>query len=113
MISGVTVTLMSKTQTGTDDFNRPEYVWTSEDVENVLVGQPGPQEIIETLNLTGRKVTYVLGIPKGDAHTWESARVILPSPFAGTYEVIGIPVAGIEDNIPLSWNTKVQVERIG
>ena len=113
MIHGIPISLVSKTQSGTDPFNRPVYTETVETVENVLVGQPTAEEAIETLNLTGRKVTYVLGIPKGDTHTWEGQDVILPAPFAGRYRVIGIPVSGIDDMIPLSWNTKVQVERYG
>lgn len=113
MIKGVTIQLLNKTQTGTDAFNRPIYEETPEDIENVLVGQPSSDEIKSTLELTGKKVSYVLAIPKGDTHEWENKRVILPEPFVGTYQVIGVPTAGIEANIPLSWNKKVMVERYG
>lgn len=113
MIHGIQIELVTRTQTGVDDFNRPTYEEAIETVDNVLVGQPTPEERLETLNLTGRMVTYTLGIPKGDSHTWEGNDVILPAPFAGRYHVVGIPVSGIEDMIPLSWNTKVQVERYG
>lgn len=113
MITGIKIQLAVKAQTGTDEFNRPVYSKVYEDVENVLVGQPTSQEAIDTLNLTGRKVVYTLAIPKGDTHVWEESEVILPTPFAGTYRVIGIPTAGIEANIPLSWNMKAQVERYG
>lgn len=109
----MTIQLLNRTQTGTDAFNRPVYKEVPEEVENVLVGQPTSDEITNTLNLTGKRVAYVMGIPKGDAHNWVDAAVILPEPFAGTYRTIGFPLAGIEANIPLSWNKKVQVERYG
>lgn len=112
-ITGVTIQLLNKTQTGTDAFNRPIYEEMAEDIENVLVGQPSSDEIKSTLELKGKKVSYVLAIPKGDTHEWENKLVILPEPFAGTYQVIGFPTAGIEANIPLSWNKKVMVERYG
>lgn len=113
MIRGVTIRLLTRTQTGTDEFDRPVYVETPVEVENVLVGEPSAADLPAALDLTGRRAVYVLGIPKGDAHTWENCRVILPEPFAGTYQVIGIPTAGIEANIPLKWNRKVLVERYG
>ena len=112
-IRGVTIQLLNKTQTGTDGFGRPVYDEQPENVENVLVGQPNTDEITDSINLYGKKVAYVLGIPKGDEHTWENRKVILPEPFAGTYLVIGYPTAGIEAMIPLSWNKKVMVERYG
>lgn len=113
MIVGVPVILLVKTQTGTDAFNRPIYAETPVTVENVLVGEPTTDDVTSALDLTGRKAVYKLAIPKGDTNTWEGNRVTLPEPFAGTYRVIGIPTAGIEANIPLSWNKKVLLERYG
>lgn len=113
MIQGVEIRILERTQTGTDGFNRPVYSETEETVANVLVGEPSSNEITDTLNLTGKRVAYVLGIPKGDMHDWANKRVVLPEPFAGTYRTIGFPIAGIEANIPLAWNKKVMVERYG
>lgn len=113
MINGITIELVSRVQVGVDAFNRPIYDDSIEAVDDVLVGQPTPEDAITVLNLTGRKVTYTLGIPKGDTHIWEGQDVILPPPFAGRYHVVGIPTAGIEEMVPLRWNTKVQVERYG
>lgn len=113
MIKGVTVQLIQKTQTGVDPFNAPVYEEEMVDVENVLVGEPTSDEITNTVNLVGKKVAYVLGIPKGDTHIWTDTEVMLPAPFAGRYRTIGFPTTGIEENIPLEWNMKVQVERIG
>lgn len=108
---GITVTLYERTQTGKDDFNRPIYEETPVEVENVLVSpsDPGGVEVLETLNLTGRKAMYTLALPKGDSHHWEGNRV---SFFGETWQVIGVPTKGIDHLIPLQWNTKVQVDKI-
>lgn len=108
ILKGITVKLYEQTQTGTDPFNRPIIEETPVNVENVLVGQPAEAEVLDTLNLTGRKVIYVLGIPKGDTHDWEDKKV----EFWGlTFKTIGMPVQGIETMVPGSWNKKVKVER--
>lgn len=111
MIQGITIQLMTRTQTGVDEFDRPIYAEVPEDVENVLVGQPTSEDISSTLDLTGKRAAYVLGIPKGDTHIWEDATVVLPPPFSGTFRAIGFSTVGIEANIPLAWNRKVTVER--
>ena len=109
MIKGITVTLYERTQTGTDPANRPTYTETPIEVENVLVAPLSDDEIIQTLNLTGRRARYQLGIPKGDTHEWENCRV---SFFGETWRVIGHPTEGIEALLPLGWNKKVKVESI-
>ena len=110
---GITITLIAKTQTGTDALNRPIYSEAEVNVDNVLVGQPTEDEIANTMSLYGKRVAYTLAIPKGDANVWEDTFVILPEPFAGKYKTIGYPTAGIDALIPLSWNKKVKVERYG
>lgn len=108
-LKGITVTLYAKEQTGTDDFNRPIYTETAVNVENVLVGQPNEQEILETLELTGRRAVYTIGLPKGDTHDWTDKKVRF---FGQDFRTIGAPVEGIEAMIPLEWNKKVRCERI-
>lgn len=110
MIHGITVTLFQKTEMGTDGFNRPIYEETAEQVENVLVAPAQEQEILDTLNLTGRKAIYTLAIPKGDTHNWENAEVEF---FGRRWKTIGMPISGIDAFIPLQWNTKVRVENYG
>ena len=107
-IHGIPIELAVKTQTGTDSFNRPIYGTTWVTVDNVLVGQPTTEEITDELNLSGKRLDYLLGIPKGDTHDWEDTQVRF---FGQTYETIGAPTQGIEDMIPLSWNKKVKVMR--
>lgn len=108
MIKGMPVTLIVKTQTGTDPFRRPVYTETEEVVENVLVGQPSTDEITNELSLSGKRIAYVLGIPKGDTHDWTDAEVRF---FGMRFRTIGVPMQGIEANIPLCWGKNVKVER--
>lgn len=107
LIKGITVNLLERTQTGADGFNRPIYTETPIEIENVLVAPLSDTEILDTINLTGRKAVYQLGIPKDDIHTWEDKKVQF---FGETWRVIGKPTMGIDDNIPLDWNKKVKVE---
>lgn len=110
MFHGITITLYSRAQSGTDDFNRPVYTETETEVSNVLVGEPSTDDIVNELNLSGKKLAYTLAIPKGDTNEWENCRVKLPKPWNATFRVIGKPTEGIESNIPLKWNRKVKLE---
>jgi len=107
-LHGVTITLFERTQSGTDPFNRPVYTETAVPVENVLIGEPSTQDIVDVLNLTGKKLAYTLAIPKGDAHEWTNRTVEF---FGERFRTIGEPTQGIEGLIPLEWNKKVKVER--
>lgn len=109
-LHGITITLYDKTQTGMDGFNRPVYAETAVAVDNVLVGEPSSQDVIDTKNLTGKQLAYTLAIPKGDAHTWTNRVVEF---WGERFRTIGEPTQGIEDLIPLDWNRKVKVERYG
>lgn len=107
-IKGIPVKLSVRTQKGIDDFNRPIYETSLEVVENVLVGEPSAEDVVNELNLSGKRIAYVLAIPKGDTHTWENTEVEF---WGMTFKTVGIPTQGIDDNIPLQWNKKVKVER--
>ena len=107
---GITVILHDKTEVGRDDFNRPIYEETEISVDNVLVAPASSTEVLETLELTGKKAVYNLAIPKGDTNVWEDRNVTF---FGHTWHVIAFAEEGIESLIPLSWNKKVQVERYG
>ena len=107
-IKGITVTLYNKTLDSTDSFGDPVYTETPVEVADVLVYPASSTEILETTNLYGKKAVYTLAIPKGDTHEWEDKKV---SFFGKDWHTFGIPTKGIEDNIPLRWNTKVMVER--
>lgn len=107
-MTGVTVTLYEKLQTGTDEFNDPVYELTPVEVANVLVGQPTTDEVTSSIDLYGRKIEYMLGIPKGDTHNWEETSVII---FGETFRTFGAVIQGIETNIPTPWHRKVRVCR--
>ena len=111
-MTGITVTLTKRTQTGTDPFGLPIYTDTTENVADVLVGEPSSNDVTNSITMYGKKIAYTLAIPKGDTHVWEDTFVELPAPFEGIYHTIGYPTAGIEANIPLRWNKKVHLERI-
>ena len=110
MIKGLTVILYEKTAAGVDDFNKTIYAEKAVRIENVLVAPATSTDVVESTNLYGKKAVYTLAIPKGDRHIWEDRRVDF---FGESWRVIGFPTEGIEENIPLSWNKKVMVERYG
>ena len=106
MITGTTVTLYTKTLTGYDPFGGPIYEETPETVDDVLIGEPSTGEIRDVLELTGKTLAYTLAIPKGDDHDWTNARIDF---WGQSFQAIGYPTQGIEENIPLRWNRKVRV----
>ena len=105
---GVIITLYDKVQTGVDAFNRPVYEDVATTVDNVLIGEPTTEDVINELNLTGKHLAYTLAIPKGDTHEWNDRKVEF---FGEVFRTYGKPTQGIEHLIPLSWNKKVKVER--
>lgn len=108
-MKGIPVLLTIKTQVGEDPFGAPVCQETTETVDNVLVAPTTGQEWVDTLNMTGRRAIYTLGIPKGDTHEWEDTTVAF---FGQSFHTIGPVTEGIEALIPLGWNRKVQVERL-
>lgn len=110
MIKGITVILRKKTQIGVDDFDAPVYETEDVKVENVLVAPASSQDVITAQDLYGKKASYTLAVPKGDANDWTDITVAF---FGQEWRTIGFPQEGIEENIPLDWNKKVMVERYG
>ena len=108
IIKGIPVVLYEKTVIERDEFDHPIYKEHQEVVGNVLVAPASTTEILDTLNLTGKKAVYNIAIPKGDRHTWEDCRVDF---FGQAWQVVGFPQQGIEENIPGDWNQKWMVAR--
>lgn len=108
MLKGIDVVLFLRKQTGTDGFHAPVYEEREEVVHNVLVGEPDAEEIVNDLQLYGRRLAYTLALPKGDDHDWTNARVRF---FGQDFHTYGPVTQGIESMIPLCWNRKVKVER--
>lgn len=109
-IKGIPVVLYERTQTGFDDFNAPVYTENPITVENVLVGQPTSTEVLDALNIHGKKAVYVLAIPKGDNHEWENKTVEF---FGKKWKTFGFLVKTIDHLTPLDWNGKIMVECYG
>ncbi len=107
MITGIDVVLYTKTQTGTDPLGAPIYTQTAETVQNVLVGEPTADDLINELQLYGKRLAYTLAIPKGDTHNWDDTEVEF---FGRKFRTYGTAVQGIEHLVPLNWNKKVKVE---
>lgn len=111
LIKGMPVELrISVDEIGRDEFNRPIYSERWETVNNVIVSPASDTEITDTLNLYGKRAMYTLSIPKTDGHTWQDTEVRF---FGGTFHTIGFPTEYMQHHVPLEWNKRVQVERIG
>jgi hypothetical protein len=108
MIKGITITLINKIEVGRDPFNKPIVEDVGIEVDNVLISPTSTDDIVNQLNIDGKKAVYTLAIPKGDTNNWEDAEVFF---FGKRWRTFGIPIEGIEHLIPLDWNKKVMVER--
>lgn len=106
----ITVQLAVKTEDGTDAFGAPIENEEWIDVPGCLVGQPSTDEIAQTLEMYGKKIAYVIGVPKGDKNKWYDTDVSI---WGERFRTIGYPETGIQENIPLAWGKNVKVERYG
>ncbi len=111
---GITVTLYTKTAESTDPFGAPVWTETPETVDNVLVGQPDTDDITSSTDLYGKRIDYMLGIPKGDTHDWTDKRVEWTDAYGRTIicETFGFPITGVEHLVPTAWHMKVRCCRI-
>lgn len=109
MISGTTVTVLHPVQGAADRFGNATYTWTSEDVADVLIA-PGATSELEASRPEGVQVAYTLHFPKTYTGALEGCKVVLPSPWAGEYRVIGNPTPYMDANTPTPWHMPVEVE---
>lgn len=107
-IHGIPVKLLQKTPIGEDPFGHPITEDREIVVDNVLVSPATSEDVINELNLSGKRAVYKLGIPKGDNNVWENQTVEF---FNQKWRTIGVALEGIEDLIPLDWNKQIMVER--
>ena len=116
-IKGTTVKLYQETITGYDRLGNPVISEDPVEVDNVLIGEPSTDEITTSVSLYGKKISYMLGIPKEDTHDWENKKVEWTDSYGVTHKVLtfGFPITGIEENIPsqLPWHMKVRCEAFG
>lgn len=109
-MKGITVTLYAETPGEPNAFGEETFTTTPIEVDNVLVAPATTQEILDSVNLYGKKAVYTLGIPKGDANDWTDKTVEF---FGERWQTFGIPEEGIEALVPTAWHKKVQVMRHG
>jgi hypothetical protein len=76
----------------------------------VLIGQPCTNDRADSIDLDGKRIDYVLGIPKGDTHNWVDTEIIF---FGQRFKTVGYPQTGIQENIPLRWGQNVKVVHYG
>ena len=107
-IHGIQITLIDKQVVSTDPFGSPVVKDVEITIDNAIVAPATTEDVTNQLSLTGKKISYTIGIPKGDTNDWENKEVRF---FGKRWKTIGIPLEGIEDLIPLEWNKKVMVER--
>lgn len=116
-IKGTTVTLYEENVTGYDSFKAPIVERTPVSVENVLVGEPSTDDITSSVSMYGKKISYMLGIPKGDTHDWTDKHVEWTDAYGTVHKCVtfGVPITGIEANIPsaIPWHMKVRCESYG
>lgn len=107
LIKGMTVVLIKKEKTGADPFGAPVVEEKEITVDNVIIAPTLGDDLVNNLNLYGKKAVYTLGIPKGDTNVWEDQEVRF---FGQRWRVFGKVTQGMEHMIPLEWNKKVLVE---
>ena len=106
MISGETVVVEYRTETGTDDYNAAVYSYTEETVEDVLVS-PGPRSDIADPNRPdGVVVRYNLHFPKGFDKKLKGLRISVRGEWL---DVIGDPDHYTLENTPGKWWMPVEV----
>lgn len=111
-MKGTTIQLVVKTETSTDPFGNPVETEELVDIHDVLVGSPSTDDVTNTLQLYGKKVEFVLGIPKAimNDYSWSDREFII---FGKRFRTIGYPMTGEQANIPLRWGANVKVEAYG
>lgn len=108
-IPTISITLYTQKQTGTDDFGAPIYTETATTVSGVNVGLPSSEDIINELNLTGKRIAYTLALPADDTHDWVNKTVEF---YGHKFRTIGAPVQFIDGfmGADYPWNKKISVE---
>lgn len=110
-IKGRKVTLYERIDTGAfDEFNAPIFDYVPTEVDNVLIEPASNDAIVSDMELYGKRMAYVLHIPKGDTHNWKDAKVVLPDPWNVAVKTYGDCMLYDADLTPLAWNKKVKVE---
>lgn len=82
--TGRTVILYDKIQTGVDPFGRAVYEDVAQEIENVIIGEPTGEEVVDTLNLPESGLHSFSAFQKaihttGQTDAWSSLLISLPA----------------------------------
>ncbi len=107
-IKGIPIILNEKVVTGVDGFNREIVEENPVTIENVVIGQPTSDDVLNEVNLSGKTISYVLAIPAGDAHDWENTTVEF---YGRKWKTVGAPMQFMDGFMgkDFPWNKKVKV----
>lgn len=110
VIKGRSVLLTEKSQTGTDALGAPVYEERLIEVENVIIEPASNEAVTNDYTISGKRLAYVLHIPKDDNHVWTDTKVHF---YGKTFKTYGDVLTYDERLTPLDWNKKVKVELYG
>lgn len=109
-LTGIPVTLYDRVRNGVDAFNAPVYQEVPVTVKDVLVCPVSTEDVVEGLQLYGKRAVYELHIPKTDTNNWENRVVAF---YGQKWRTFGIVLEWMEHLTPGPWNRRVKVERYG
>lgn len=110
LLKGIPIILYDKVQTGTDAFKAPIYTETPVEVKNVLICPVSTDDVVEGMQLYGKKAIYELCIPKENPNVWEDRTVEF---YGQKWRTFGIMLEWHAELTPGPWNRKIKVERYG
>lgn len=112
MINGMTAYVEQRVRNARDSFGNDVIVYSApQAVDNVLV-TPGPCKELDASRPEGVRVALTVHFPKGWSGELRGARITLPAPWGGAYNVIGDPMPYMPENTPTPWNMPVEVEAV-
>lgn len=113
MISGVNVVLHKKSVSGTNAIGEKIYTEQTETISNILVEPASNDAIVDELTMTGKKLAFILHIPRTDENSWEDCIVDLPSPWNISVKTFATDKMIFDPRLtPLPWGRKVKCELI-
>ena len=107
-IKGIPIILNELVVTGVDDFNREIIEESPVTIENVVIGQPTSDDILNEVNLSGKTISYMLAIPADDDHNWENTTVEF---YGKKWRTVGAPIKYMDGfmGAKFPWNKKIKV----
>ena len=104
MLTGETVVVAKRTETGRDEFNNPTFSDEETAVDNVLVAPGEAADVIESVRPEGVEVNYTLYFPKTFTGDLECEKVKVRGEWL---DVIGHPDRYADEVCPTDWNMVV------